>query len=172
MKKYFCVQLKRLGRIIVPVLLVAAILFGGLMVVYDVFMSMSEESEVTTRYQIGVVGTADDLYLQLGMKAMSSVDSSRFSIELVEMEEEEAEKAMRRGSLAAFVVFPDEFLDSAFRGTIIPVKFVCSAGSVGLVSMIKDELTQMIETMLIEAQSGSYGSGHAMEALGHNGSPV
>ena len=154
MKKYFCVQLKRLGRIMVPVLLVAAILFGCLMVVYDVVVSMSEESQVTTRYQVAVVGTADDLYLQLGLKAMSSVDSSRFSIELVEMEEEEAEKAMRRGKIAAFVVFPEEFLDTAFRGKIIPLKFVCAAGSVGFVSMIKDELTQMIETMLIEAQSG------------------
>ena len=124
MKKYFCVQLKRLGRIVIPVLLVAAILFGCLMVVYDAVISMSEESEVTTRYQVGVVGTADDLYLQLGMKAMAAIDSSRFSIELVEMEEKEAEKAMRRGKIAAFVVFPEEFLDSAFRGKIIPVKFV------------------------------------------------
>lgn len=172
MKKYFCVQLKRLGRIMVPVLLVAAILFGCLMVVYDVVVSMSEESQVTTRYQVAVVGTADDLYLQLGLKAMSSVDSSRFSIELVEMEEEEAEKAMRRGKIAAFVVFPEEFLDTAFRGKIIPLKFVCAAGSVGFVSMIKDELTQMIETMLIEAQSGIYGSGDAMAGLGLNGSPV
>lgn len=172
MKKYFCVQLKRLGRIVIPVLLVAAILFGCLMVVYDAVISMSKESEVTTKYQVGVVGTADDLYLQLGLKAMSSIDSSRFSIEMVEMEEEEAEKAMRQGKLAAFVVFPDNFLDSAFRGEIIPLKFVCAAGSVGLVSMIKDELAQMIETMLIEAQRGIYGSGDAMAALGHNGSPV
>ena len=172
MKKYFCVQLKRLGRIMVPVLLVAAILFGCLMIAYDMAVSLSKESDVTTKYQIGIVGTADDLYLQLGMKAMSSVDSSRFSIELVEMEEEEAEKAMRRGSISAFVVFPEKFLDTAFRGKIIPLKFVCSTGAVGLLTMITEELTQMIETMLIEAQSGIYGSGDAMEALGHNGSPV
>lgn len=172
MKKYFCVQLKRLLRMILPVLLVAAILFGCVMAVYDVMASLDEESEVTTKFQVGIVGTADDVYLQLGLKAMASIDSSRFSIEMVEMEEKEAEEAMRRGTIAAFVVFPEKFLDTAFRGEIIPLKFVCTAGSIGLVSMIKDEFTDMIETMLIEAQRGIYGSGDAMAALGLNGSPV
>lgn len=170
MKKYFCAQLKRLGRILVPVLLVAAILFGCMMVIYDAISDMNQESQVTTKFQVGVVGTADDLYLQLGLKAMASIDTSRYSLELVEMEEEEAEKAMRRGTIAAFVVFPDKFLDTAFRGEIIPLKFVCTAGSVGLVSMIKDELTQMIETMLLEAQRGIYGTWDAMDALELEGS--
>ena len=172
MKKYFCVQLKRLLRMMLPVLLVAAILFGCVMAVYDVMTSLDEESEVTAKYKVGVVGTANDIYLQLGLKAMASIDSSRFSIEMVEMEEKAAEEAMRRGKISAFVVFPEKFLDTAFRGEIIPLKFVCAVGSIGLLTMIKDELTGMIETMLVEAQRGIYGSGDAMEALGLNGSPV
>lgn len=172
MGKYFCVQLKRLLRILLPVLLVTAILFGCLMVVYDTMVSMSEESKVTTKFQIGVVGTGSDFYLQMGLKAMESIDSTRFSIELVEMEEKAAEEAMRRGKIAAFVVFPEEFLNAAFRGEILPLKFVCTAGSLGLVSMIKDEFTQMIEIMLLEAQKGIYGSGDAMASLGLSSSKV
>lgn len=172
MGKYFCVQLKRLLRLLLPILLVAAILFGCLMVVYDTVSSLNEDSEVTTKFQIGVVGTASDFYLQMGLKAMSSIDSTRFSVELVEMEEADAENAMRRGKIAAFVVFPEGFLDAAFRGDIMPLKFVCTAGSVGLVSMIKDEFTQMIEVMLLEAQRGIYGSGDALASIGKYSSQV
>lgn len=172
MGKYFCVQMKRLRRIILPVLLVSAVLFGCLMVVFDTVASLSEEEGQITKYKIGVVGTANDIYLQLGLNALGSVDSTRFSLELVPMEEAEAEEAMRRGTIAAFVVFPEEFLDSAFRGEIIPLKFVCTAGSIGLVSMIKDELTQMIETMLLESQKGIYGAGDAMESISLNGNQL
>lgn len=172
MGKYFYVQLKRLLRLFLPVLLVTAMLFGCLMVVYDTISSMNEESKVTTKFQIGVVGTASDFYLQMGLKAMDSIDSTRFSIKLVEMEEKAAEDAMRRGKIAAFVAFPEGFLDAAFHGEIMPLKFVCAAGSVGLVSMIKDEFTQMLEIMLLESQKGIYGSGDAMNSLGLSGSKV
>lgn len=172
MGKYFCVQLKRLLRLILPVLLVTAILFGCLMVVYDTISGMTEESKVTTKFQIGVVGTASDFYLQMGLKAMDSIDSTRFSIELVEMEEKAAEDAMRRGRIAAFVVFPEGFLNAAFHGDIMPLKFVCTAGSVGLVSMVKEEFTQLVEIMLLEAQKGIYGSGDAMNSIGLSGSKV
>ena len=172
MRKYFSVQLKRLLRLILPVLLVAAILFGCLMVIYDAISSLSEDSEVTTKFQLGIVGTANDFYLQMGLKALDSFDSSRFSVELVEMEEKEAESAMRQGKISAFVVFPEGFLDAALRGNIIPLKFVCTAGPVGLVSMIKDEFTQMIEIMLIESQKGIYGSGDALVSIGQDGSQV
>lgn len=170
MRKYFYMQLKRLRRLLLPVLMVAAILFGCLMAVYDTISSLNDDSEVTAKFQIGVVGTASDFYLQMGLKAMASIDTSRFSLELVEMEQADAESAMRRGSIAAFVVFPEGFLDAAFRGKIIPLKFVCTAGSIGLVSMIKDEFTQMVEIMLVEAQRGIYGIGDAMASLGLNGS--
>ncbi len=172
MKKYCYVQLKRLLRLLLPVLLVSAILFGCLMTAYDAMSKLSEESEDTTKFKIGVVGTGSDFYLRMALSAMESIDSSRFSIEMVEMDEPEAEKAMRRGKIAAFVVFPEGFLEAAFRGEIIPLRFVCTAGSVGLVSMVKDEFTRMIETMLIESQSGIYGAWDALESVGQFSSKV
>lgn len=161
-------QIKRLLRLLLPVLLVTAILFGCLMVLYDTMSDLSRESEVTTKFKIGIVGTASDFYLQMGLKAISSIDSSRFSLELVDMEEAQAENAMRWGKITAFVVFPEGFLDAAFRGEIIPLKFVCAAGSVGLTSMLTNEFTKVVETMLIEAQRGIYGIEDAMHSVGEN----
>lgn len=172
MKKYLWIQLKRMLRIFPAVLFVAALLFGCVFVAYQAISNMNEDPEKTKRFQVGVVGTAGDSYLTLGMKALESLDSSRFAVELVQMQENEAESAMRRGNVSAFLVIPDGFLDAAFRGEIIPLKFVCASGSLGLVPMFKEELTRIIEVLLIEAQKGSYGAGNAMQSQGLNGSQV
>ena len=172
MRKYFIIQLKRLLRILPPILIVAAILFGCLTVVYDAIVSMEEEEGAQTKFQVGIVGTAGDTYLKMGLAAVESFDSTRYSVEFVEMSEPDAEAAMRRGTIAAFLVIPDNFLDEAMYGNIIPLKYVCSAGAMGLVSMIKDEISQLIETMLIEAQKGIYGSGNALNDHGLNGGKI
>ena len=172
MKKYFLVQLKRMLRIVPPIVLVAALLFGCVIIAYGAMKNLKEDSGKTTKFQVGVVGTAGDSYLQLGLKALESLDSSRFVIELAEMEESDAEAAMRRGDISAFIVIPDGFLDAAFRGEIIPLKFVCSSTSLSLVTMLKDELTRVVETLLLEAQKGSYGAWGAMEENGLNGNQV
>lgn len=172
MRKYFIIQLKRLLRILPPILVVAAILFGCLAVVYDAILSMDDEEGEITKFKVGIVGTAGDTYLQMGLAAAESFDSSRYTIEFVEMEEADAEIAMRRGQLSAFIVIPDGFLDAAMYGEFMTMKYVCAAGALGLVSMIKDELTQVIEVMLLEAQKGIYGSGDALDAYGLNGGKI
>lgn len=172
MKKYFLIQLKRLLRIFPSVLLVAALLFGCVFVAYRAINNMNDDTEKTTRFQVGIVGTAGDSYLTLGLKALESLDSSRFAVELVEMQEDGAENAMRRGDISAFIVIPDGFLDAALRGEIMPLKFVCTSGSLTLVSMFKDELTRIIEVLLIESQKGIYGSENAMQSQGLNSSQV
>lgn len=172
MKKYLGLQYKRLLRIILPVILISATLFGCVMVAFDALNAMNSETEVSTRFKVGLVGTADDIYLQLGLAAMGSMDSTRFALELVEMDEPAAEEAMRKGEIAAFIVIPEGFLDGALRGEFAPLKFVSTAGSVSIVTLIKDEFTQMIQTMLIEAQKGIYGSGNAMAGQGQSGSKV
>lgn len=159
-------------RILPPILLVAALLFGCVIVAYGAVQELDEDSGKTTKFRVGVVGTAGDMYLQLGFKALQSLDSSRFAVELVEMDEQEAELAMRKGKLSAFIVIPDGFLDAALRGEIIPVKFVCSTASLNLVTLLKDELTQVIETLLLESQKGTYGAWGAMEENGLDGNQL
>lgn len=172
MKKYFVVQLKRLLRLLLPVLLMAAVLFGCLMVVLDAVGDLTEPEGDTMKFKLGLVGTVDDLYLQLGLKALQSLDSTRYSLEMVEMTEADAETALRRGEIAAFIAFPEHFLENALHGDILPLKFVCTTGAIGIVSLIKEEFTQVLEGILLAAQKGIYGSGNAMNANGMSGSQV
>ena len=172
MKKYFVIQLKRLLRIFPPILIVTAILFGCLAVVYDAIVSLEEEEGRQGKFRVGIVGTAGDTFLKMGLAAVESFDSTRYSVEFIEMTESDAEAAMRKGAISAFIVIPENFLDEAMYGNIIPLKYVCAAGALGLVSMVKDEISQLVEVMLIESQKGIYGAGNALNANGLNGSQI
>lgn len=166
MGKYFCLQLKRLLRILLPALLVAAILFGCLALAYQAVTSMTDDSQEQAKIKFGVVGTAGDTFLEMGMLALNTIDSSRFAISFVTMEEDEAESLMRRGEIAAFVVIPEGFMDKAMYGEIMPVKYVSTVGAVGIVTLMKDEITKMVEDIVIETQKGIFGTGSAMREEG------
>ena len=167
MGKYLYLQLKRMLRIILPVVLVATILFGCLALAYRAIASLSnDDSQAQSKIKMGVVGTMENTLLQLGVTALQTIDSSGLSIEFVQMNEADAESAMRRGEIAAFVVIPDGFVEAVMNGEILPIKYVSTAGSVGIISLLKDEITKLIEDIVVEAQKGTYGVGDAMSAAG------
>ena len=166
MKKYLLLQLKRLARILPPVLLVAAVLFGCMSVAYDAIGDINNESGQQTKFKVGLVGTAGDTYMEMGLAAVESFDSTRFSVDFDQMEEKEAEKAMRQGKISAFIQFPEGFMDEAMYGNILPIKFVTSVGADSLVSMVKEELTGIVEIMIAHTQKGIYGAGAAAGAHG------
>ena len=166
MGKYLYLQLKRLLRIIVPALLVAAVLFGCLALAYQAVVSLADDDQAQAKIKFGVVGTAGDFYLEAGMLALNTIDSSRFSIDFMQMDEAEAEAAMRRGEIAAFVVIPEGFMDEAMYGNILPIKYVSTVGAVGLVSLLKDEITKMVSDIVIDTQKGIFGTGQAMQEIG------
>jgi ABC-2 type transport system permease protein len=170
MGKYLYLQLKRMLRIILPVILVATILFGCLALAYRAVASLGEDdTQAQSKIKMGVVGTTENTLLQLGVTALQTIDSSGLSIEFVEMNETDAESAMRRGDIAAFVVIPDGFVDAVMHGDILPIKYVSTVGAVGIVSLLKDEITELIEDIVVEAQKGTYGVGDAMSAAGMYG---
>ncbi len=172
MGKYFVLQLKRLLRLLLPVLLVAAILFGCLGAVYHGILALDAENNQQTKFQVALVGTAGNTYVELGLAMLGSFDSTRFSVEFVQMDEPEAKKAMLQGKLSAYMVIPEGFIDAAQQGNFLPVRFVSTVGATGLVSILKDEMTKIVETILVETQKGTYGAGNAAEAGGANGDSV
>lgn len=169
MGKYLYLQLKRLLRILLPALVVAAILFGCLALAYQAVVSLTDDTQEQAKIKMGVVGTAGDTFLEMGMLALKTMDSSRFAIDFVQMEESEAEDAMRRGEIAAFAVIPEGFVDAAMYGEIMPVKYVSTAGAVGLTTLLKDEITKMVEDIVIQTQKGIFGTGDAMREEGLSG---
>ena len=171
MGKYFILQLKRVARFLPYGVCVVIVLFGCMRLVYQA-MVLSEESETAAenvKLQVAIVGAAGDRYLQWGMAAMQ-FDSSAMSLKLVMMEEDTAIEALKTGKITAYVVFPEGFMDAALHGDVQQLRFVSTAGTQDLATIIKEEVTAVVDRVLIACESGSYGVGDALTDHDQNGS--
>ena len=162
---YFLLQLKRVGKLMISVGLVTVILFSGLLLVFNGIMQSFSDKDANTKLRIGVVGEAEDSYLDMGVAALQSIDSSRFAIEVLPMEENDARSELEAGNLAAYVVIPEGFTDAALEGRVLTIDYVTTVGSRGLVSMFKEEITTVISDIVLSCQRGMYGIEGALKPL-------
>lgn len=165
MGKYFLLQLKRIIRIFPLVLAVVLVLYCGLMVVFNSVMQMLSDDEEQSKFEIALVGDPGDTYLNMGVTALQSFDTSRFAIDILKMDEQEAMKALEKGDIGAYVVIPPGFIEEAIQGQISPLKYVSTLGATGIVSMFKDEITAVIADIVLACQRGMYGIEDAFEAV-------
>ena len=163
MKRYCLLQCKRIARYLPGALLAMLVLFGGLMTVFSA--TMGQDDGKNQKFQVAMVGTADDFMMQMGLTALRTFDSTQFTMEIVEMTEEEALAALEKGSISAYMVFPEGFMDEAMGGHILPVKFVSTTGAAGVVSVFKEEVTMVISRLLLDSQRGVFGMQDAMGDL-------
>lgn len=168
MKTYIWLQIKRTMRVFPYILLITAVLLAGIAFVFGSILQTENQSENRQRFKVGIVGDTDNMYIELGKAALESIDSTRFSIEMVMLTEEEAKTAMQRAELSAYVVIPKGFVEAMRYGEIRTIQYVTTTGNVGISSMFKEEITRAIIEMLTHTQKGIYGTQHALQAAGQN----
>ncbi len=162
MKRYFQIQLKLLKKLTPLVLVVAGILFSGLMTIYIGVASVEESSDKNTVFRIGVTGEADNKLLDLGITALKTFDPTRYTAEIFEMSEEEAKEALLNDKISAYVVFPEGFIEAALMGDVKPIKYVTTGSAAGIGSLVKDELTNVVEELITATQKGVFGLDYAL----------
>lgn len=168
MKKYFYLQIKRILKVFPFILSVTLVLFLSIMIILSSVITNFENKEENQKFYIGITGDTDSEYIKWGISAFESFDETRFSIELVDMTQDKAQKALSRGEISAYVILPDNFVSNALSGKIEPVTYVTSAGATGIVTMFKNEVTKMITDVLLYSQKGTYGIGDALSDNGHS----
>ncbi len=169
MKTYLFLQLKRAARLLPFVLVVALVLFGALLTVFNAIVQQaeSEEAENAMLIKVGLTGDTGYEYFDLWLSAIQSFDTSRYAIEIVKLDEEQAKTELEAGKLAAYVILPDRFIEEALAGRIQPITYVTTSGSVDTLSIFKEEVTEVISRLLAESQKGVYGIGEALDENGH-----
>lgn len=155
---YLRVQLKRMLRLL-PVLLAAvAVTFGVLGACAALLLHAADSAEGKHRFRIGMVGDSSDSYLGFGISVVQAMDDSRFMVELIPMEEEEALTSFRRGELSACVKVPEGLLDSIVYGRNDRlITYFSSEGQRGLESILGDELADMVSVLVTRSQSAIFG---------------
>ncbi len=162
MKKYFYLQLKRVFKLL-PALLVACILLCvGLGTFLVGMIENDKNDQKNQKFKIYVVGSTEDNYLNMGVKALETLDSTRFAVEIKQTDEKEAKESFEAGKIAAYVVIPEGFAEAASHGDIMKIKYYTTDSAVGVVSIFKDEITKTISDILVNSQKGVYGLAEAL----------
>ena len=164
MKKYGILQLKRVVRFLPWALCVVLVLFGCMSVLFYALTNTQAES-ADAKIRIGVVSATENKYLQWGLAAMQ-FDSTAMSLQLVGMEEAEAVRGLERGKIAAYVVFPENFIEDAMTGDVGQLRLVSTVGATGLISIFKEEVTVLVDKILSACENGAY---RARDAVADNG---
>lgn len=107
----------------------------------------------------------------MGLAMLETIDDTRFSVSLTEMDEETAKALLEKKEIAAYFVFPAGFADAAMAGEIKSIRAVFSRQSGELTLLLKEELTGVVSELLTVSQKGAYGAERAADALGGRVTP-
>ena len=158
MRKYLYLQLKRAAKLFPFVLAVTLVLALGTLIIFNSLVLADKNKEENTMAILGIAGDMDNSFLKIGLGALQAFDDTKYSIEIKELDEEAAEAALKRGELSAYIVIPEEFMEKALMGKLDPMRFVTTAHTGDVVTMLKNELLTVITNMVITSQQGTFGT--------------
>lgn len=165
-KLYFRLQCKRVLRLYPSILLVTAITLCGILLSAALLVQKTAESGEAQKINIAVVGDSSESYLGVGIYALQNLDSSRFSVNIVEMEAEEAKSALQNREITGYLSIPTDFVEGIIYGRNEPAAFVTLGGPEGLGTLLTGEVTEMVSGLVTESQRALYALQTAAEEAG------
>lgn len=155
--KYLSAQFKRAVRHC-PVSAAVALVLAALLIFICAFtLNSQSKDEDVQRVKIGIVGDPSDSYLEMGITALQNLDSSRFAVEFISLEENSATDKLRSGELMGYLSIPDGFVNAALKGEYVPVTYVTAGENRGFASSVMYEVATAAETLMFESQNGVFG---------------
>lgn len=161
---YFTLQLKRAIKLLPAVIAVSGVLLVALGLIVIAAIRTDAISADKQKFKIAIVGNTTEGYLELGVATLGSLDSSRFTFDILEMSESEARRALEAGELHAYAVIPDGFIEAAIAGDVGRVTYVTSPGAMDMSAIFKNEIADFVSEVLIHSQKGVYAIGNAMKS--------
>lgn len=169
MKKYLIVQFKRMAKALPLAMVVMLLLFSGLVAVLHGLLQERSESEEIKKYVLGIVGDPDNAYMNLAVSVISSLDETRFSLEIKVFDDEDsARQELTAERISSYFVFPAGFVEMALRGEIQPIRAVSMQDPGSFILLLKEELADAITEVVVESQKGIYGVGVALDDNGRH----
>lgn len=154
---YLRLQIKRAAKALPVVILTALIISGCLFLLFVMMKRIGNITDPQEPLKIGVVGDVNDEYFQIGLAAMKHFDSSRFAVEIIELNEDEAVKMTRDGCLSGYAVIPEGFVSSVMTGENKQITLVTTDSSEDLMTQLVIEFMDQISGYLLETQNSIYG---------------
>lgn len=182
MTRYFRLQSKLLRKRFPFLLFMTALLLFGLLTALVCCLRYDAGRTEKQKFRVGIVQESGEQTpdagenglegaLSMGLAMLETIDDTRFSVSLTEMDEETAKALLEKKEIAAYFVFPAGFADAAMAGEIKSIRAVFSRQSGELTLLLKEELTGVVSELLTVSQKGAYGAERAADALGGRVTP-
>ena len=154
---YLALQCKRALRFLPFITSLTLLTCLGIGLIGGAAIQSDNNAESNQKLSVAIVGDTDGDYARFGLNAIKAFDSSRFTVELLELEEKEAREKLDRNEIIAYVVIPENFIDRAIRGDVQSVTYVSSGHAVGIANVFKQEISTLIARIVLDSQKGTYG---------------
>ncbi len=120
-------------------------------------ISSNEEGESKQKIEIGLVGNVTDTYLGIGVEAVQNFDTSKFYLEFVNLDEDEAVKRLESGRIMGYITIPEGFIDSIVSGENKKLSYVVGNSPASIGPVIMNDIVEVISDIVTESQSSIYG---------------
>lgn len=165
-KVYLNLEIKRSFTHCPHVLIITLVLIAGIALSAFAVMNFSQNDGSKQVIRVGVVGNVGDSYLGIGVYAVKKMDSSRFYVDLVEMNEDDAILALESREIAGYVYIPEGFVKGVTHGTNTPLEYVTGDDPAGFGNILENEIVMMVSDIVTQAQKSVYA---VVKLAGDNG---
>ncbi len=152
-KQYLKVQLKRIGKALPGICLLTVFLTVGLLVLMKAMFLIEESKTENQPVKVGIVGDIDDTYLGIGIEVIKNMEGIRNLADIRTMTEEEAKRAFASGEISAYLLVPDEFIDSIIYGENKQLTYVTGETARDIGGLLINELVGSISQMVTMTQT-------------------
>ena len=153
---YLSLEIKRSFKHYPHVLIITLVLIAGIALSAFAVLNFSQSDADKQVIRVGVVGNVGDSYLGIGVYAIKKMDSSRFYVDLIEMDEDDAALALENREIAGYVYIPEGFVKGVTRGTNTPLRYVTGDDPAGFGNILENEIVMMVSDLVTQAQKSVY----------------
>ncbi len=164
---YLLLQYKRALKALPVVILTALVISGCVLLMFVMIGKAGRKRGETEPLRIGVVGDINDKYFSVGLSAMQHLDSSRFAVELIELEETDAMRMIDEGKISGYAVIPEGFVQSVMTGENKQITLVTTNASEDIMTHLVREFMDYISVYLLKTQDSISGLSQYMYVNGH-----
>ena len=156
--RYLLAQGKRALRVLPQMLFLSLLLLAAGMLLGQLLIQRNQEDPSKKKTQVGVVADRNIGFVSEIFDGLENFDASRFALDFIFLEEDEALRRLRAKELSAYVVVPDDFVDSVYAGEVDPVRYVTLSGASGTTAQLLNEVAQAVSRIFLESESALAGA--------------
>ena len=155
---YLRAQGKRALRVLPQMLILSLLLLSVGILLGQMLTQRSQQEESKQKTRVGVVADRSLSFVSQIFDGLENFDASRFEMEFLFMEEDEALEMLRAKEISAYVVVPDDFVISVYEGNVDPVRYVTLSGASGTTAQLLNEVADAVSRLFLEAESALVGA--------------